>query len=193
MTLLEYKKMRNLRIGLNKNLSSWRITRQAFHISQSLKMHNSSPLANRRNFDAEKIEMKSAIRTRESVFSIEKVVELLKQEAVLDLCVIKVPPERIYVEYFVICSPRNDSQLVSVPAALSLMYKEVFGERKYVEGLGDGTKPPEWTVIDLGTFYRQSLSRESAIQFALVANRTQIQSCLPSQSKNWSFDQFNSY
>jgi len=143
--------MSNLLNGVTKNLSNWRIASRGLHISQSLKIVKSSCLSNRRNFDAEKMEMKSAIRTRESVFSIEKVVDLLKQEAVLDLCVIKVPPERRYVEYFVICSPRNDSQLISVPAALSAMYKDVFGERKYVEGLGDGTKPPEWTVIDLGT------------------------------------------
>ena len=143
-------KMSNLSAGLLKNLSIWRIATRGLHISQSLKIHKSSCLTNRRNFDAEKMEMKSAIRTRESVFSIEQVVDLLKQEAVLDLCVIKVPPERRYVEYFVICSPRNDSQLISVPAALRAMYKDVFGERKYVEGLGDGTKPPEWTVIDLG-------------------------------------------
>ena len=154
--------MSNLSNGLTKNLSIWRIASRCLHISQSLKIHSSTCLSNRRNFDAEKMEMKSAIRTRESVFSIEQVVDLLKQEAVLDLCVIKVPPERRYVEYFVICSPRNDSQLISVPAALSSMYKDVFGERKYVEGLGDGTKPPEWTVIDLGkrTGYARTPSLE---------------------------------
>lgn len=140
-----------LSLGLMKNVCLWKISRRAIQISHSFKFGETNSLRNRRNFDAEKMEMKSAIRTRESVFSIEKVVEVLKQEAVLDLCVIKVPPERRYVEYFVICSPRNDSQLISVPAALSAMYKEVFGERKYVEGLDDGTKPPEWTVIDLGT------------------------------------------
>ncbi len=41
---------------------------------------------------------------RTSVVSVEELVELLKKDSAMDVCVIAVPPEMDYVEYFVICS-----------------------------------------------------------------------------------------
>ena len=41
---------------------------------------------------------------RSNVVDIEKVVEYLREENAIDTCVIKVPPDMDYVEYFVICS-----------------------------------------------------------------------------------------
>ena len=38
------------------------------------------------------------------VESIEELVEFLRDENATDICVIRIPPEREYVEYFVVCS-----------------------------------------------------------------------------------------
>ena len=72
-----------------------------------------------RNFDSEKLKNQNLIRTRGEILELEKVVKIMREENVLDLCVIKVPPERRYVSYFIICTVRNDSQLVVLPSALS--------------------------------------------------------------------------
>ena len=50
---------------------------------------------------------------------ISNVYNCERNEGALDLCVIKVPEERKYVEHFIICTPRNDSQLVSIPGNLA--------------------------------------------------------------------------
>ena len=50
---------------------------------------------------------KSAKRQRKSqyatVMNIHELVEFLRRENARDICVIKVPPEREYVDYFVVC------------------------------------------------------------------------------------------
>ena len=46
---------------------------------------------------------KQSKRARETLMNIHELVGYLRQEAARDICVIKVPPERDYVDYFVVC------------------------------------------------------------------------------------------
>ena len=41
---------------------------------------------------------------RETLGNIDELVEFLREENAIDVCVIRVPPEKEYVEYFVVCS-----------------------------------------------------------------------------------------
>lgn len=71
-----------------------------------------------RNFDLEKIKQNNFKRSRGKAVELEEVCQIIRQEGPLDLCVIQVPAERRYVEHFIICTPRNDSQLVTIPSNL---------------------------------------------------------------------------
>ena len=46
-------------------------------------------------------------KERQEIFNINEVVEFLKLENATDICVIKVPPCKQYVSYFVICTGAN--------------------------------------------------------------------------------------
>lgn len=45
-----------------------------------------------------------AQRKRATPMDIDELVSFLRQEAARDICVIKIPPEREYVDYFIVCS-----------------------------------------------------------------------------------------
>merc|ERR1712135_88674 len=120
-----------------------------------------------RNFDADKVEQNRFERTRAKVLEIENVVQIIRNEGALDLCVIRVPEERKYVEHFIICTPRNDSQLVSIPGNLAEHYREITGKRKYIEGLGTEESPPNWTVIDLGNIVVHTMNADVREKFDL--------------------------
>ena len=46
-------------------------------------------------------------KERQEIFNIDEIVEFLKEENATDICVIKVPPSKQYVSYFVICTGTN--------------------------------------------------------------------------------------
>ena len=51
----------------------------------------------------EKLEKKREKLLRKTVMNIDELIDFLREERAHDICVIKVPPEREYVDYFVVC------------------------------------------------------------------------------------------
>merc|ERR1712130_663198 len=133
----------------------------------SLPIWRISKRAHSRNFNLEKLESNRFVRTRAKAIELDDVHEVLKQEGALDVCVIKVPLERKYVEHFIVCTARDASQLISVPTVLSELCRQKTGERKRVEGLGTADKPPNWTVIDLSNIVVHCMTEEIRAQYDL--------------------------
>ncbi|XP_076422870.1 mitochondrial assembly of ribosomal large subunit protein 1 isoform X2 [Peromyscus maniculatus bairdii] len=58
-------------------------------------------------------------------FDIDMLVSLLRQENARDICVIKVPPEMRYTDYFVICSGTSSRHLHAMAYYIVKMYKHL--------------------------------------------------------------------
>ena len=52
----------------------------------------------------------------------------------LDVCCIKVPPERKMYEYFIVCGARTDNHIQSIPQALSELHQQECGFKCTIEG-----------------------------------------------------------
>ncbi|XP_077997728.1 uncharacterized protein LOC144450859 [Glandiceps talaboti] len=63
-------------------------------------------------------------RTPGGVFNIEELVHILREENVRDICVINIPKEKKYVDYFVIVSCRSTRHLQAVTQYVVQMHKQ---------------------------------------------------------------------
>ncbi|XP_051008373.1 mitochondrial assembly of ribosomal large subunit protein 1 [Acomys russatus] len=83
-------------------------------------------------------------------FNIDMLVSLLRQENARDICVIKVPPEMRYTDYFVVGSGTSTRHLHAMAHYIVKMYK-------YLKGRSDphvkieGKDTDDWLCVDFGS------------------------------------------
>ncbi|XP_063777793.1 mitochondrial assembly of ribosomal large subunit protein 1 [Pseudophryne corroboree] len=82
-------------------------------------------------------------------FNIHLIVDLLRQENGKDLCVIRVPPEMKYVEYFVIVGGTSSRHLQAMAQYTLKMYKYLKEESKSHLCI-EGRDTDDWMCIDFG-------------------------------------------
>ncbi|ELR52430.1 hypothetical protein M91_02510 [Bos mutus] len=83
-------------------------------------------------------------------FDIDMLVSLLRQENARDICVIKVPPEMKYTDYFVIGSGTSTRHLHAMAHYIVKMYKHL----KYKSELHvkiEGKDTDDWLCVDFGS------------------------------------------
>ncbi|XP_077124873.1 mitochondrial assembly of ribosomal large subunit protein 1 isoform X2 [Ranitomeya variabilis] len=83
-------------------------------------------------------------------FNIKVLVNLLRQENGKDLCVIRVPPEMKYVDYFVVVGGTSTRHLQAMAQYIVKMYKFLKGENEPHVCL-EGKDTDDWMCIDFGT------------------------------------------
>ncbi|KAJ6666587.1 hypothetical protein lerEdw1_020310 [Lerista edwardsae] len=84
-----------------------------------------------------------------SVFSIDDMVSLLRQENAKDICVIQLPPEMKYTNYFIIVSGSSTRHLHAMAHYLIKMYKHLKADSD-PHVLIEGRDCDDWLCIDLG-------------------------------------------
>ncbi|KAM5187228.1 mitochondrial assembly of ribosomal large subunit protein 1 isoform 1-T1 [Callospermophilus lateralis] len=83
-------------------------------------------------------------------FDIDMLVSLLRQENARDICVIKVPPEMRYTDYFVIGSGTSTRHLHAMAYYIVKMYKHLKRKSEpYVKIEGKDTD--DWLCVDFGS------------------------------------------
>ncbi|XP_047416982.1 mitochondrial assembly of ribosomal large subunit protein 1 [Sciurus carolinensis] len=83
-------------------------------------------------------------------FDIDMLVSLLRQENARDICVIKVPPEMRYTDYFVIGSGTSTRHLHAMAYYIVKMYKHLkYKSEPYVKIEGKDTD--DWLCVDFGS------------------------------------------
>ncbi|XP_076977910.1 mitochondrial assembly of ribosomal large subunit protein 1 isoform X3 [Tamandua tetradactyla] len=83
-------------------------------------------------------------------FDIDVLVSLLRQENAKDICVIKVPPEMKYTDYFVLGSAVSTRHLHAVAHYIVKMYKHLkYESEPHVKIEGKDTD--DWLCVDFGS------------------------------------------
>ncbi|XP_064023021.1 mitochondrial assembly of ribosomal large subunit protein 1 [Pogoniulus pusillus] len=96
------------------------------------------------------VERRRAADTVLPAFNIDFVVALLRQENAKDICVIQLPPEIQYCNYFIIVSGSSTRHLHAMAHYMLKMYKlhkEVGDPHTRIEG----KETDDWLCIDFGT------------------------------------------
>ncbi|MEJ1279522.1 mitochondrial assembly of ribosomal large subunit 1 [Cricetulus griseus] len=84
-------------------------------------------------------------------FDIDMLVSLLRQENARDICVIKVPPEMRYADYFVVGSGTSSRHLHAMAYYIVKMYKHLkCRSDPYVKI--EGKDADDWLCVDFGTW-----------------------------------------
>ncbi|XP_054847903.1 mitochondrial assembly of ribosomal large subunit protein 1 [Eublepharis macularius] len=84
-----------------------------------------------------------------STFSIDHMVSLLRQENAKDICVIQLPPEMRYSNYFIIVSGSSARHLHAMAHYLVKMYKHLKTDSE-PHVLIEGRETDNWLCIDFG-------------------------------------------
>ncbi|XP_062979807.1 mitochondrial assembly of ribosomal large subunit protein 1 [Elgaria multicarinata webbii] len=84
-----------------------------------------------------------------STFSIDQMVSLLRQENAKDICVIQLPPEMKYSNYFIIVSGSSPRHLHAMAHYLIKMYKHLKTESASHVVI-EGKDTDDWLCIDFG-------------------------------------------
>ncbi|XP_070569627.1 uncharacterized protein [Ptychodera flava] len=100
-------------------------------------------------------------KTIGGVFKIDELVEVLKEENAKDICVIKVPKEKQYVDYFVIVSCRSTRHMQAMTQYIIQLFKQ---KRRSADPFVrlEGKHTEDWMCIDFG---------EIVVHFFLPATR----------------------
>uniref|UniRef100_A0A8C2S3D1 Mitochondrial assembly of ribosomal large subunit protein 1 n=1 Tax=Capra hircus TaxID=9925 RepID=A0A8C2S3D1_CAPHI len=110
-------------------------------------------------------------------FDIDMLVSLLRQENARDICVIRVPPEMKYTDYFVIGSGTSTRHLHAMAYYIVKMYKHLKHESEPHVKI-EGKDTDDWLCVDFG----DSISKiELCQRFAhRLCRITVLLDCLPS-------------
>ncbi|XP_061441590.1 mitochondrial assembly of ribosomal large subunit protein 1 [Rhineura floridana] len=84
-----------------------------------------------------------------SVFSIDNMVSLLRQESAKDICVIELPPEMKYSNYFIIVSGSSSRHLHAMAQYVVKMYKYLKTDSDS-HVIIEGKDTDDWLCIDFG-------------------------------------------
>ncbi|XP_067418172.1 mitochondrial assembly of ribosomal large subunit protein 1 [Emydura macquarii macquarii] len=85
-----------------------------------------------------------------SKFNIDFIVALLRQENASNICVIQVPPEMRYSDYFIIVSGSSTRHLHAMAHYMLKMYKHLKQENELHVQI-EGKDTDDWMCIDFGT------------------------------------------
>ncbi|XP_047607990.1 mitochondrial assembly of ribosomal large subunit protein 1 [Phacochoerus africanus] len=83
-------------------------------------------------------------------FDIDMLVSLLRQENARDICVIKIPPEMKYTDYFVICSGTSTRHLHAMAHYIVKVYKYLRCESEPHVKI-EGKDTDNWLCVDFGS------------------------------------------
>ncbi|KFP76279.1 Mitochondrial assembly of ribosomal large subunit protein 1, partial [Acanthisitta chloris] len=82
-------------------------------------------------------------------FNIDFVIALLRQENAKDICVIQIPPEIKYCDYFIIVSASSTRHLHAMAHYMLKMYKSLKEESDPHVQI-EGKETDDWLCIDFG-------------------------------------------
>ncbi|NXF01565.1 MASU1 protein, partial [Smithornis capensis] len=82
-------------------------------------------------------------------FNIDFVVAMLRQENAKDICVIQIPPEIKYCDYFIIVSGSSTRHLHAMAQYMLKMYKHL-KEKSDPHTRIEGKETDDWLCIDFG-------------------------------------------
>ena len=100
---------------------------------------------------AEKYKYLSRTRGERGVFEIAEIVELLSNERIADVAVIKIPEERKYVDFMVIGTANGDRHLRTVGSLIVSVFKRKRWLSDPVPRIeGHQEKNSGWNALDLG-------------------------------------------
>ncbi|KAG5666257.1 hypothetical protein PVAND_007293 [Polypedilum vanderplanki] len=88
-------------------------------------------------------------RGKTGVFDIEDLVELLKKENAIDLCVIKIAPELSYVDYMVIATGSTYRHMLGMSSFVRKVYKMKRNKNDPIPKI-EGETCKNWMAMDLG-------------------------------------------
>lgn len=93
-------------------------------------------------------------------FSLDVLVALLKQENALDICVVKVPEQIKYAEYFIVVSGRSTRHLKAMALYAIKVYKYLKTDHKSHVKI-EGKNAEDWMCIDFGNMIVHFMLPES--------------------------------
>lgn len=93
------------------------------------------------------------------VFNIESITKLLQEENAQDICVIRIPPERQYVDYFIIVTGRSTRHLNAMTQSINKIYKQRKTKR-HPFVIIEGKETDDWMCLDFGNMVIHFMSEE---------------------------------
>ncbi|NXX86691.1 MASU1 protein, partial [Urocolius indicus] len=99
-------------------------------------------------------------------FNIDFAVALLRQENAKDICVIQLPPEKKYCDYFIVVSGSSTRHLHAMAHYMLKMYKchkEESGPHAQIEG----KETDDWLCIDFGNIVMHFMLPETRETYEL--------------------------
>ena len=110
---------------------------------------------------AEKYKYLGRTRGERGVFEIEEIVELLSNERIEDVVVIRIPEERKYVDFMVIGTANSDRHLRTVASLIVSVFKRKMWLSDPVPRIeGHQEKDSGWNALDLGNIAVHLLTQE---------------------------------
>ncbi|XP_033629446.1 uncharacterized protein LOC117291705 [Asterias rubens] len=100
------------------------------------------------------------------VFDIDELVQILREENAQDICVIKVPPEKNYVDYFVVVTGRSSRHLMAMTQFINKLYKR----RKQSSDpflITEGKLSDDWMCLDFGNIVVHFMMEETRLTYDL--------------------------
>ncbi|XP_063956055.1 uncharacterized protein LOC129259541 [Lytechinus pictus] len=108
----------------------------------------------------EPISTENGEQEKKFVFSIDDLVSVLREENAQDICVINIPKEKQYVDYFVVVTGRSLRHLKAMALHVNQQYKtKKSKEDPYV--LVEGEDTDDWICIDFGNIVLHLMSEET--------------------------------
>ncbi|XP_054420510.1 mitochondrial assembly of ribosomal large subunit protein 1 isoform X1 [Pteronotus mesoamericanus] len=99
-------------------------------------------------------------------FDIDTLVSLLRQENARDICVIKVPPEMKYADYFVVASGTSTRHLHAVVYYIVKMYKFLKCKSEPHVKI-EGKETDDWMCVDFGSMVIHLMLPETREKYEL--------------------------
>jgi ribosome silencing factor RsfS/YbeB/iojap len=121
---------------------------------------------NERKARHKKEEKKIIREKRQDIFTIDALVNFLKEENAQEICVIKVPDDLQYVSYFVTCTAVSGRHIQRIAEAICYQMKKfkiLNNQRITIEG----EDSEDWAAVDLGNSVVHIMSQETRDKYQL--------------------------
>lgn len=100
------------------------------------------------------------------VFDIEDLVDLLRRENAIDLCVIRVPKDYSYVDYMVIATGSTYRHMLGMSSFVRKVFKMKRGRHDSIPKI-EGKECKNWMAMDLGNIALHIFSHSAREQYNL--------------------------
>lgn len=102
------------------------------------------------------------------VYDIEDLVDVLKYERALNLCVIAIPPELGYVDFIVVAEGRSQRHMLAVASFVRRVFKKKYdADRGDVIPKIEGENSQDWIALDLGNISLHLFSKRARAKYDL--------------------------